>query len=108
MSKVPVAFFLVAAGWLASAATYASASCDPAFMDSVHECARIVDSLRFDKAAQFRVFATNGAEFTAAQAKWMQAQLKLLDAACARGDRVEAARRLAEVRQLIKAHTRAS
>jgi hypothetical protein len=94
------------AACLATSAVYASTGCDDTLTQSFHECVRIVDSLRPDKAGQARVFASNGAEFTAGQADWMKGQLKLVDKACARGDQTEAARLLVGVQDLIKAHAR--
>lgn len=96
----------LAVACLAASAVYASTGCDDAFTWSFHECVRMVDSLRPDKGGQARVFAANGAEFSAAQARWMKGQLKLVDAACARGEQVEAAHLLEGVQELIKAHSR--
>ena len=97
-----------AVAWLASAAAFAGTGCDPAFTQTFHECVRMVDSLRPDKSGQARVFASDGSEFTAGQAQWMQGQLRLVDKACARGDQAEATRLLAPVQALLKARQRAS
>lgn len=93
---------------LATSTAYASTGCDETFTQSFHECVRIVDSLRPDKAGQARVFASSGAEFTAGQAQWMKGRLHLIEKACVRGDQAEAARLLTEVQELIKAHSRAT
>jgi hypothetical protein len=98
----------VAAAWLASSVACASAGCDTAFTQTFHECLRVVDSLRPDKRGQARVYASDGSEFTAGQAQWMQGHLRLVDKACARGDQAEATRLLAPVQALLKVHQRAS
>jgi hypothetical protein len=88
---------------LASSNLCASQSRDATFKQSYHECVRIVDSLRPDKPGQMRVFAADGSEFSAGQARWMQAQLRLVNAARARGDQVQAAQLLAGIHDLLKA-----
>jgi hypothetical protein len=96
----------VIATCLASGGAYAGSGCDPALTAALHDCVRIVDSLRVDKAGQARVFASDGSEFTAGQALWMKGQLRAVDRACAEGDQAEAARRLAGVQELLKEHHR--
>jgi len=95
---------LAAAGALASDGP--TGVCDEKLTASLHECERIVGSLRPDKAGQMRVFASDGSEFTADQATWMKSQLKQVSKACAEGDVEAATRRLAEVQQLITEHHR--
>ena len=51
-----------------------------------------------------RVFASDGAEFTAGQVQWMKGQLRLIATACADGNAPDASRRLAEVRQVLNEH----
>jgi hypothetical protein len=80
--------------------------CDDKLTNALHECQRIVGSLRADKAGQMRVFASDGSEFTAGQAQWMKGQLRLIAKACADGDAADAARRLAEVQKLLNEHHR--
>jgi hypothetical protein len=80
--------------------------CDEKLTNALHECQRIVDSLRADKAGQMRVFASDGSEFTAGQAQWMKGQLRLIAKACADGDATDAARRLSDVQELLKEHHR--
>ena len=58
--------------------SYAAEACDASFADQYHDCLRIVDS--FHKVA----------------------------AACVRNDQAQAAQLLAEVRELLKSHHRAS
>jgi hypothetical protein len=70
----------------------------------LRECERIVGSLRADKAAQMRVFAPDGSEFTGGQATWMTNQLRLIATACSDGDGEAAARRLAEVQDVLRGH----
>jgi hypothetical protein len=98
---LPLAVAVLACGSLR-----ASPGCDSAFVQSYHQCVRMVDSLRPDKGGQARVFASDGTEFTAEQARWMQAQLQQVDRACSRGDREEATRLLSGVQELLKAHAR--
>jgi hypothetical protein len=98
----------MAAAYLAASACYADSECDAALTRQYRNCARIVDSLRPDKAGQARVFALDGSEFTAGQALWMRGQLRRVDRACAHGDQAEAERVLAELSEVIKAHQRLS
>lgn len=92
---------------LASTAhTVGAASCDDTLTTSLQECQRIVGSLRADKAGQMRVFASDGSEFTAGQAQWMKGQLRMVARDCADGNGSDAARRLADVQQLLREHHR--
>src|SRR5579859_2306887 len=91
-----------------SCASVAAEGCDPQFSSRYHECLRLVDSLRADKAGQARVFAYDGSEFTAGQSQWLHGQMRLIDKACARGDQTTAERILADVQQLLQAHQRRS
>lgn len=97
---------------LAAATAHAETlTCDAASMQQYRDCVRMVDSLRLDKAGQQRVFAADGSEFTAGQALWMKGQLRKVARLCASqnpGDQREAMRVLAEVRDLLKSHQRAS
>jgi hypothetical protein len=93
---------------LAPSAYAAGSECDDTLTTSLHQCERIVGSLRAEKAGQMRVFAFDGSEFTAGQAQWMKGQLRLVAKACDHGDTAEAGRRLAEVQQLISEHHRAA
>jgi hypothetical protein len=89
-----------------SAFAAGNVGCDDKLTNSLHECQRIVGSLRADKAGQMRVFASDGSEFTAGQAQWMKGQLRLVAKACTNGDSADAARRLADVQQLLNEHHR--
>jgi hypothetical protein len=104
-NKLPVFSSIVL---LLGSCAYAScnAGCDDKLTRALHECQRIVGSLRADKAGQMRVFASDGSEFTAGQAQWMKGQLRLVAKACTDGDAVDAARRLADVEQLLNEHHR--
>jgi hypothetical protein len=82
--------------------------CDDKLTASLHECQRIVGSLRPDKAGQMRVFASDGSEFTAGQAQWMKGQLAQVAKACDHGNVDEASKRLAEVQQLLSEHHHAA
>jgi hypothetical protein len=97
-----------AAACLALSTAYANGGCDAPTSEQYRDCVRLVDSLRPDKAGQARVFAADGAEFTAGQARWMQGQLRRVERLCALGDQESAARILADVRNLLKAHSRNS
>ena len=86
-----------------------ASGCDAALMQQYRDCARIVYSLRPEKSGQARVFASDGSEFTAGQAQWMQGQLRRFERLCASGadpDGAEAARVLAPVQALLKSHQR--
>jgi len=91
---------------LSGTTAYADSDCAGPVMRELHADERIVDSLRPDKPGQVRVYAADGAEFTAGQSQWMRGQLKEVGRACVRGDSAAAARLLAGVRQLIDAHAR--
>jgi hypothetical protein len=104
-SKILVA---VAASMLAPSASFANGGCDPAFIGRYHDCVRIVDSLRPDKAGQMRVFAFDGSEFTAGQSQWLHGQLRLIEKACADGDQDTATRLLDGVQEMLQAHQRKS
>jgi hypothetical protein len=101
---------LLVAGSVMASSAYAAnnTTCDSNLTNSLHECERIVGSLRPDKAGQMRVFATDGTVYTAGQAQWMKGQLRLIAQACAGGDSVDAARRLADVQELLNEHHRAA
>jgi hypothetical protein len=88
----------------------AAPGCDPALLQQYRECARVVDTLRPEKSGQARVFASDGSEFTAGQALWMQGQLRKVERLCAQGttaSQEEASAALAAVQQLLKEHQRA-
>ncbi len=100
-----------AAAVMAVSICHADGGCDSVLMQQYRDCERIVGSLRPEKAGQARVFASNGSEFTAGQAQWMQGQLHRFERLCAHGtdaDRTEAARVLAAVQDLLKSHQRTS
>jgi hypothetical protein len=98
---------LLATGLLTASNVHGAAICDDKLLSSLHECERLVGSLRPDKIGQMRVFASDGSEFTAGQAQWMKSQLKLIAADCTGGDSADAVRRLNEVQELLNEHRRA-
>jgi len=106
-SKLPRAASIVAASMLA-AAPCAASGCDAALTHRFHECLRLVDSLKPDKAGLPRVYGADGSQFTPAQALWMKGQLQKIEAACARGDPADAARRLTAVQDLLAGRRGAS
>ena len=87
---------------------HAAEGCDRSFAERYRDSTRIVDSLRPDKGGQARVFAADGSEFTAGQARWMQGQLRKIEESCLRGDQVRAAQLLRDVQELLESHHRAS
>jgi hypothetical protein len=87
--------------------SHAAESCDASFTLQYHDRARLVDSLRPDKGGQARVFALDGSEFTAGQARWMLRTVAQGRGGCVRGDQVRAAQLLAEVQELLKSHHKA-
>ena len=87
---------------------HAGESCEAELTRKWRDYEHIVTMLRPEKAGQLRVFAADGSEFTAGQAMWMKGQLRAVEYSCARGDQADAGRVLAEVRELVKAHRRAS
>ena len=99
---------ILAASMLASATACAATGCDAALTHLFHECLRLVDSLKPDKAGLPRVYGADGSEFTPEQALWMKGQLQKTEEACARGDQADAARRLTAVQELLEAHRGAS
>jgi hypothetical protein len=102
---IPVALMCLATS------VFADQGCDGDLMRQYRDSEREVTSLRPDKPGQMRVFAADGAEFTAGQVRWLQGQLRRIEWLCARGspgDVSEAARVLSDVQALIKAHRRAS
>lgn len=97
--------------FLATGAVYASAPCDGAASQQYRDSVRLVDSLHPDKPGQTRVFAADGAEFTAGQVQWMRGQLRTVARLCASGapgDQAEAERLLREVRELVVSRQRNS
>jgi hypothetical protein len=99
---------LAAMGVALGSSAYAAgrAACDDKLTHALRQCQRIVGTMRADKAGQMRVFASDGSEFTAGQAQWMKGQLRLVAWACTHGDCADAARRLADVQQLLNEHHR--
>ena len=97
---------LLTANAFTGAGSCSSSGCDDKLAASLHECERIVGSLRPDKAGQMRVFASDGSEFTVGQAQWMKGQLRLVAKACAEGAVTNASRHLAQVQQLLSEHHR--
>jgi hypothetical protein len=101
---------LAAAAVLGISSALAAPGCDPALLQQYRECARVVDTLRPEKSGQARVFASDGSEFTAGQALWMQGQLRKVERLCAQGTSAsqdEATAVLAAVQQLLREHQRA-
>jgi hypothetical protein len=96
------------AGWCLVPAAQAATGCDVTLTGQYKQYAKIVEQLRADKPGQMRVFAADGSEFTAGQARWMQGQLRDVEQACASGDQATAQRRLNAVGRLLKAHERGS
>ena len=102
---------VVAAAVLGISSALAAPGCDPALLQQYRECARVVDTLRPEKSGQARVFASDGSEFTAGQALWMQGQLRKVERLCNLGtaeSQAEASATLVAVQDLLRSHQRAS
>lgn len=91
---------------LALSRASASGGCDASFTGQYQAAARVVDSLRPEKYGQARVFAVDGSEFTAGQARWLQGELRKIEEACVRGDQARADQLLGEVTELLQSHHR--
>jgi hypothetical protein len=90
---------------------FAAPGCDPIFLQQFRQCSQIVDTLRPEKSGQARVFASDGSEFTAGQALWMQGQLRKVERLCNLGtaeSQAEASATLVAVQDLLRSHQRAS
>jgi hypothetical protein len=87
---------------------HAAEACDASLTDQYRNSLRIVDSLRVEKGGQARVFAADGSEFTAGQARWMRGQLREVKEAGGRGDQVHATELLRQVQELLRSHRRLS
>ena len=106
--RTSVLMVLLSVAWMTASAVDAAQGCDTASMERYQAYRRLAVSLRPEKPGQIRVFAANGAEFTAGQALWIHGQLRRIDAACTRGDQAEANRLLSALERLIEAHKRGS
>jgi hypothetical protein len=71
---------------------------------ALRHCERVIGSLRPYKSGELRVFASDGSEFTVAQAQWMKQQLALVAQACVDGQVADAERRLGQVQQMLGSH----
>jgi hypothetical protein len=94
----------VAVVWLALSSACADGDGNPAFAGSFRDCQRFVDSLMPDKTGRARLYASDGAEFTTAQALWMRRQLQRIEDARVRGDQGDAEIRLTAIHDLIQSH----
>ena len=97
-------FYSVIASTCLMTSTLAHADCNPLLSKQYANAQWIVDSLRPDKPAQVRVFASDGSEYTAGQALWMKGQLRFVLQACARADETTAATALHGVTDLLTSH----
>ena len=101
---------LAAAAVVSVGPAFAAPSCDAVFMQQYRQCAQIVDTLRPEKSGQARVFASDGSEFTAGQALWMQGQLRKIERLCSLGtseSQAEATTALMAGQDLLRSHQRA-
>jgi hypothetical protein len=104
-------FAILAAAVVSVGPAFAAPSCDAVFMQQYRQCAQIVDTLRPEKSGQARVFASDGSEFTAGQAQWMQGQLRKIERLCSLGtqeSQTEATAALTAVQDLLRSHQRVS
>ena len=81
---------------------HAHGGCDPGLSAELATLQRFAHSVPVDKPGLARVYAADGTEFTAGQALWMKGQVREVEAACARGDRADAAQRLDAVSALVQ------
>ena len=92
---------------LIASQAYAGGGCDAGLKQRYGNEARIVNSLRPDKPSEMRVYAIDGSEFTAGQARWMQSELRKVESYCTSGnsaDAAQAANAAAGVEALLKSH----
>jgi hypothetical protein len=99
---------VLASTYILASPSLSQASCAPKLTEQVVGAERVVDSLRPDKPAQVRVFASDGSEYTAGEALWMKGQMRSVLRACSQGDESSAASTLDGVIELLKAHQRAN
>jgi hypothetical protein len=88
------------------AASLAHANCSDALTHHLASAESIVGSLRPDKPAQMRVYASDGSEYGAGQVTWMKGQLHSASLACARGDESSAESLLRGVTDLMGSRRR--
>jgi hypothetical protein len=88
------------------ASPLAHANCSTALVERFTSTQRIVGSLRPDKPAQARVSASDGSDYTAGEALWMQGRLRSALQACERSEESSAASMLLSVSDLLNAHHR--
>ena len=98
---------IVASTALLALSNLAQANCSPALTEHFSSAQRIVDSVRPDKPGQMRVVASDGSVFTGAEARWMNAQLSLVQKECAQGDEAAADTALRGLNTFLSAHKRA-
>lgn len=96
---------ILAMNFLVPASARADGNCDSALSSRLDAFEHLADSIRVDKPGLARVYARDGTEFSAGQALWMKGQLREVSAACTRGDRGDATKRVDAVAQLLQAHT---
>ena len=101
-------FSIVGLTYLLAVSTQARGDCSPSLTEQCVSAQRIVESLRPAKAGQMRMFASDGSEYTAAEALWMKGQLRIALRECRRGDEADAAAALRGVTDLLNAHHSAS
>ncbi len=99
---------IVASTALLALSNLGQANCSAALTEHLSSVQRIVDSVRPDKPAQFRVVGSDGLVFTSAEAHWMSAQLRLAQKNCVQGDDATAEKALREVNNLLSARKHAS
>ena len=99
---------VIAASTLISTVALASTGCSKDFNNRFQQSRQFVETLRPEKPGQMRVFAVDGSEFTASQVQWLRGRMRLIDAACVRGDEGRAEQLLSGTRDLLQAHRRSS
>ena len=98
---------VVSVSCLVASQAYADGGCDAGLKQRYENDARVVNSLRPDKPSEMRVYAVDGSEFTAGEARWMRSELRKIESYCtsvnsARARQATAA--AANVEALLKSH----
>jgi len=86
-SRIPLMLLMLSA---AAAPGARAAGCGEPLSGPLHTVQLIVDSLRTDPTQHDRMRAQNGRLYSLAEARWMQAQVRLIHEACIGNREVEA------------------
>lgn len=95
-------YAVAAAQWLATASL--AAQCDVSLRTQLETAERVASSIHPDKPGQMRAFASDGEEYKVSEARWLQANVKLIEQACEKGDEAVAEQTFEAVKRVLKAH----